>query len=785
VTTVTEKIEYESGANRAWDGPPAVDDTDEQKAEYTLARYAVQNDHYRGLYQQWVKPIYFLVGKQWIKWNEQQYSYSMDTDVPPWRQQPVTNWTYAVYRTLMAKMTKQRPTLEVVPPSGDSEDREAAKLGEAILEFLWRYLKHPQKVQRAIGWLLATGNVAFCVDWDDDAGESRPRTCLVEVADPSGALETNGQPSTLDVECACDENGEPLRKQDAQEGEAALDGGLPYDLDTEPDNEAIGEITLDVDDPLSYRWNPEATSAEDAEEMFVAAMWPSDRVKTTFDVDPNELESGSGESGDTREAVQTMLSSVTAASPDPFNSKGNNVGSSNQDQDSDTILVIKYYRKPCANEGYPKGRHWITAGGSKVWPPKDDKEYPNGEAELPFGFWPPRVAVIDTPIPGQPQGLGVLSQVVPLNEKYNYLDGKIGEYHTTSAMGGVIWVHPEDKGIKITSEPGQVKPSKGLALGHPPIRESLPALPGPVYEERNLIAANLNSIAGVSQLDLGQRPEGVSAGRAFLVMQEASDGVIMPTLMALEAAVEEVGRRELVIAQQKYTEPRVIKIRGDKGQWEFRSFKNTDLRDGLDVRVQTGSTFPWSKSAQWDVKLNLLSTLKELVMKKDGSIDQEKVAKYLEAGASGLSAFESDEDADLVEIDREHAMFEEFDPTDPSKSNQLPQLAVWQNQPKHQEYHFEFMKRSFARFSRWSDPAKAAFMQHLQLTTQAVDALAQMAAGIPQGGGGPEAPDGGGAPPGEPGAPPSVPAGPPPAAGGPLSTARLTRGDRSAAGQAA
>jgi hypothetical protein len=37
---------------------------------YVLARYAVQNDHYAGLYRSsGSKPIFFLVGKQWWKWN--------------------------------------------------------------------------------------------------------------------------------------------------------------------------------------------------------------------------------------------------------------------------------------------------------------------------------------------------------------------------------------------------------------------------------------------------------------------------------------------------------------------------------------------------------------------------------------------------------------------------------------------------------------------------------------------------------------------------------------------
>jgi len=727
----------------------------------------------------------FLVGKQWIRWDSLAGDFRLDTDVPEWRQQPVTNYTYAVYRAATAKLTKSKPTLECVPPSGDSEDRDAAQLSEAVLVFLWRHLKKPSKVIRAIGWLLCAGKVFLKSDWDDDAGELRPRTILVEIAKADGV-----EGETEDVECACDEMGEPARREPLSAGETALDGGAPYDLDAEPEMEPIGEITFDVVDPLAVRLNPEATNPDDASEWFEARLWPVADACREFDVDPDDLEIV-GEAGaeDGREDIERLLSSVVAGPPDSFHQPMQRAGSSQEEGIGERALVIKYYREPCARDGYPEGRHWITAGGKKVWP----KE---GEAPLPYKFWPPLVAVIDTPVPGQPEGVALLSQVVPLNEAINVHDGKLGEFHTMCAMGGVTWVHPDDRGMVITTEPGQVKVSKGLAHGKPPIREKLVALPEPVYLEREVFEAKLRTVAGMSQVDMGQKPEGVSAGRAFLVLQEASDAPLMPLLVALEEALCETGRRELVIAREKYSESRILKIAGAKGQYEFRSFVGADLRDGVDVRVQVGSMYPWSKSAQWDTKLSLIQALPALVTNAEtGEVDEAKLARYLDSGVPGLKAFESEENPDLVEIDREHAMFEAFDPTNPEASNQLPQLAVWQNQPLHQEHHFNFMKRNLARFQRWSPAAQEAFMEHMRLTTEAIVQLA--ASMIPQG-----APDdaamtgeqqAGGAPGGKaPATGPKMSIVPGGGAEGRLRTpsanpkqppTRLTRADRAAAGQ--
>ena len=98
-----------------------------------------------------------------------------------------------MYRTLATKLSKQKPTLEVVPPSGDSNDRESARLGEAILVDLWTRLKKPAKIRRALGWFLCTGQVYFRVSWDPDAGKLVPLTKLVEVPHPDPMRASAGE----------------------------------------------------------------------------------------------------------------------------------------------------------------------------------------------------------------------------------------------------------------------------------------------------------------------------------------------------------------------------------------------------------------------------------------------------------------------------------------------------------------------------------------------------------------------------------------------------------------
>lgn len=744
--------------------PPAKSASGEDKALYVLARYEVQNDHYVGLYETWTKAVLFLLGRHWLIWNKSKRRYGTDTDVPAWTQQPVTQVVYAVYRWSLAKLTKQKPALEVVPPSSDSDDRESAHIAEALITHLWRLLKVPTTIKRSIGWFLCTGQTYLRVYWDEDAGKLVPLTQLMEMphSDPMRAQagETEDVPVPVDPK-----TGLPIMKAGEIDPETGLEGEAVPDVDAEPHMVPQGEIAIGVESPLSVRYNPEADTPDDAYEMFVARLWPRDRAAAHFECDVNDFASvGSDEF---QEQYDDLISSASASLPNILGTFG---GSPMSEAIGGRVLVIEYYHDRDAE--HPKGRHWITVGNQVVWPKQGDEEYQDGEAELPDGFWPPLIAIQDVPIPGQLQAVGLIPQIVPLNEALNTLDGKILENDIQMAMGGKWIVAEEDRGIAITSEPGQVIASKGYSAGKPPVQADLETLPAQVYAERDVLMRKVALVSGMDRSDLVEKAEGVTSGRAMLVTQEKTDSVQGPALEAFEHALEEVGRRMLTLAQKRYTEERDIQIRGERGKWEVRSFLGSDLSDGLDVRVQVGSSFPWSKAAQWDARIDVLTKFPGMVSSPEGVVDKEAFSKFMDTGASGLGAFESDENDDLVEVQREHAMFEAYDPQ--KGEMQLPQLGFWQSQPKHLEAHYAFMKRDRARFDKWVPQAQQAFLQHMQLTAQAVDQLAgAMAGGPPQG-----------APPQQ-GAPAEGPQGPPnlQVMDGGTSDERLTPGDFAAAGQ--
>jgi hypothetical protein len=717
-------------------GPPDKAASDLIKAQYSTARYNIQRDYYSGLYRFWSRSILFLLGKQWLLWNKTTKQWTPEKNVPKWRQQPVTNLVYRFYKNALAKLTKQRPAFDCVPPSGDADDRAAAELGNALLKFWWRLLKMPQFLQRSIGWMLSTGNAWAMVDWDPEAGVITPlKTAYTRKTGKKN--DTTGEDEEETIEgVPADKDGDPILKDD----------GNP-DMDAEPHKMAQGEISVQLISPFSVRMNPEAESVEDATEFYIGTIKPSAVFEKQWDIPPSTLP------GVGNDEQVTIMDIISAASTGTTGVLGFFNGSDNSMAKGQRSMEIRYYAKP--DDDYPEGRHWITVDGRMVLP----------EEELPNGFWPPMVVYQDLAPPGQAIAMGPVGQLTPIGEAYNTINGKIQENNVTMAMGGKWLLSPEDKSLAIDSDPGQKIVSKGYAAGKPPMQLEPKGLPEQVYQERERIMQDFQFVSGMSEVDLGGKPEGVSSGRGFLVLQEASDSTWGPTLQNQESFLEEVGRRMLVIAHRKYTEERTVKIGGENGVWQFRAFKGADLTDSMEVQVQSGSSFPWSRAARQDTAMSLISSLPGLVTNpQTGEVDVQKLGRLTDVG--GLDAISREEDPDSDEIEREHAEFEDT-------KSEYPQIGIWQDHAKHLIGHGNFFKRDRARFDRMPKARQAAFIQHYQDTIQAIaEAVQQTMPNGPQGQMG--GPPGGGAPQPQAGGPMQLNAPQPPMQAGPPSPSELT-----------
>jgi len=71
----------------------------------------------------------------------------------------------------LARLTKNRPKYQVVPESNDTEDKEAAKLGEHIVDMIWHRQEMNQKVLELFMWAQQAGHSYLKVSWDPMLGK--------------------------------------------------------------------------------------------------------------------------------------------------------------------------------------------------------------------------------------------------------------------------------------------------------------------------------------------------------------------------------------------------------------------------------------------------------------------------------------------------------------------------------------------------------------------------------------------------------------------------------------
>jgi len=656
-------------------------------ADYSRAMWDEQEEFMRTLHQVWTQNLLFLSGRQW--WTTGRDGVVKPQRVASWREQPVANLTLAYFRNFLAKATKVRPAWTVIPASTDPEDVHAAELGDTVLEAKWEELRLGRILRVAISWTIATGNGFLYPYWNDNTGKMVPLEAEIDIPiydDETGAM-VGMEPATV----LLDEDGEPQ----------LLEDGSP-DPDAEPVMIDEGDFAVKAYSPFQVRVNPEAESDDDATVYMIAEVtsmreagvkWP-EKVK---DLVPEDL----SEAAEYERAVVGLGGMMGDPSSQLSPTEG-------RDQHLDRVLVIHHHEKPTAD--YPDGRYWVSGSGGVLL---EDPQ------PLPEGIWPPVIHLEDVYVPGRYHASSVMEQIIPLNKHYNELNALIKEHHNLFARGK--WLTPKGSGIKkgaITNQPGEVITYNP---GFKPEQADIRNLPSSVYEERSRVLNDYELVGGIHKISMGRPPPGVTAGVAFMQLQEADDTDMGPFLAMLEESVAAMARAALRIIRERYTTERLIYAAGDDRRYQVRAFHGSELEGAIDVRAQTGSSFPWSRTARQSMLLSLAAQMPQLFQDAEtGQFDTAKFARLLPVG--GLGSIGNMNDLDVQEAEREEEVFSTYG----EETNEIPQVEFWQNHDVHYNQHIRVLKSS--SFRDWNEQAQQAFLQHVQETQQARQQKAQESA---------------------------------------------------------
>jgi len=355
-----------------------------------------------------------------------------------------------------------------------------------------------------------------------------------------------------------------------------LDENGEFALDEEGNevlqSKRLGDVDNSVVSPFNFVFDQSADEFDKAKWCCEDILRTTDEVKDTYEVQVT-AESGLSSAN----IFDGLLANINGQSSDyqPIKMKNG--------------VVVKEYWE-IASKKYPKGRH-ITIANGKLLQYED-----NPYNRLPY------FVTAHNLVPGRVYGASNIEDLIPIQKEYNKTRSmrRMNQVRTSNPrlLSEVNSLIDEP-----TNEPGEHLEYK---KGHnKPTWEAPPPEPGHIQAELELQLRDFEDVSGIHEVSNGAIPTGVKSGVAISFLQEQDETKFGPIIHNIEAVYEKWAQFVLVLIQQNYLEPRLIKVVGKNNQVEVKEFQGSDLKGNTDVKVIAGSAMPKSTAARQDFVLNL------------------------------------------------------------------------------------------------------------------------------------------------------------------------------------
>lgn len=474
----------------------------------------------------------FYGGDQWTFWNRGRLDRPR---LDPWRITLTDNRIIGIVRTELAKMTKQKPTWQVVPTSGQDEDIQASLTGEQILDFLWRHLRMRNKLMDALMWSRVCGAGFWKVVWDSAKGDQ----CEV-------AVDTDGQPVLHG------QTGAPMKPHD-------FDGGMPDGLDSK--TIATGDVTIETVSPFELFPDPIPTELEDCEWCIQVSVKSPEYVKQHFgqDIEPDtDVAPGPAES--------RLFPSFQMGGTSGYRG----------------VKLNEYWCRP--NSQHANGKRAVWAKGKMLY-----------EGDNPYECLP-YIMFKGIPMPGRFWPTSVVEQLRGPQTELNKTKSQITE--NAQRIGNPALLASRQANINFSGVPGERIDFDDTVPNAIPSYLQPPQMPNYVLQQQDRIEMSIQEISGQHEVSSAQVPAGVTAASAINLLQEADDTRLGPAIYDMEEALGYAGSMLLELVAKYWSDERVVMIAGEDHAWDAMVFRGAALKENTHVEVQAGSAFPKSKAAK-------------------------------------------------------------------------------------------------------------------------------------------------------------------------------------------
>jgi hypothetical protein len=420
----------------------------------------------------------------------------------------------------------------------------------------------------------------------------------------------------------------------------------------------VETVTLN---PFSVVWDSVGDKWKSKRCVGYKSLRPREWIEDTFKtlIAPGDV---NGMAVEYERKLATMVANVS-----PW--KGDGIGLATDVFDEDLALLKEIEFAP--TKEFPKGYYAGLVGNEVVFqhdrlpiPVSDEGKWDYSITDVHYHFVPGRF--VSDP--------GVSDLISPQNT-INQIDQAL-EINRKGVGTPIVWL-PVDAVIRRLTGYGAsiiAMQYDALAAGgqKPEIARGTP-LPGQVLEERAVHQQNAQDASGDPKNVLrGQAPTSQASGVLVDILRDAAEQGHLPDVERFYRAWKRIKRKELVLAQEVYTEQRMIKIPDAGNRAKILPFKGSDLRNNTDVRIELASGAASTRSGQVNLILKLTEQgffSPEYPMDPE---DRQEILRKL-----GLSGFGNKNSADLQRAMAENERIAGIkDPDDPNNGLAETQIEM-------------------------------------------------------------------------------------------------------------
>ena len=265
-------------------------------------------------------------------------------------------------------------------------------------------------------------------------------------------------------------------------------------------------------------------------------------------------------------------------------------------------------------------------------------------------------------VPGRFWADSGVSDLISPQNSINQIDQDLET--NRKGIGRPLVIVPTDMNMRRLTKYGQsllVLQYDAMTSGgqRPEITRGTP-LPPQVLNERDIHRGVAQDAAGDPKNVLrGQAPTQQASGIMVDILRDAAEQGHLPDIERFYRSLKRVKRKQLILAQEVYTEERLIKIPDQGGRAKAVAFKGADLRNNTDVRLELSSGAASTKTGQSQVLLKLTETG---FFSSESDLDPEYRQDILRR--MGLSGFKDKRNVDMERAQGENQLIVNTPPED-------------------------------------------------------------------------------------------------------------------------